>query len=173
MATPALVVSNNSQSGALRRAKLHAIPNCHLSSKHHKDSDDLDRSICRVLVNHSVELIVLAGYMKKLGPVTLQRFEGRILNTHPSLLPQFGGRGMYGNRVHAAVLASGAKYTGISIHLVVSEYDKGSVVAQRQIAVQPRDTAETLGKRVQAQERSFLIETLQAIIDQEILLPIR
>ena len=170
-ATLALVISNNSQSGALRRAQRHALPHCHLSAKQHPDEGALDHAIGNALERHGVELIVLAGYMKKLGPHTLKRFEGRILNTHPSLLPKFGGQGMYGNRVHAAVLAADEAITGVSIHLVDADYDTGPVLAQCEIPVQPGDTVESLAHRVQAQERAFLVETLQGIIDQRIVLP--
>jgi phosphoribosylglycinamide formyltransferase-1 len=98
--------------------------------------------------------------MKKIGPQTLDRFRGRILNTHPALLPKFGGTGMYGLHVHRAVLAAGDVTTGASVHVVSEEYDEGPVLAQREVAVEPTDTPETLAARVQTHERSLVVQTL-------------
>ena len=109
--------------------------------------------------------MVLAGYMKRVGPHTLARFRGRILNTHPALLPKFGGQGMYGLHVHRAVLAAGERVTGASIHLVTEEYDAGPVIAQCHVPIAGGDTPETLARRVQERERAFLVETLGAIAD--------
>ena len=106
---------------------------------------------------------MLAGYMKKLGARTLEAFKGRILNTHPALLPRFGGQGMYGNRVHQAVLDAGETVTGITIHHVDAEYDAGPQFAQVEGPVEPGDTVESLAERVQARERRFLVETLGEI----------
>jgi phosphoribosylglycinamide formyltransferase-1 len=146
---PVVVIANNSQSGVAPRAKRHSIPLCHLSGKTHPAPEALDRAISQTLEHHAANLVLLAGYMKKLGPCTLTRFGGRVLNTHPALLPKFGGRGMYGARVHAAVLASGEAITGVSIHLVEAEYDKGALLAQCEVPVMAKDTVETLACRVQ------------------------
>ena len=94
----AVVVSNNGDSGALRRARQAGVQAVHLSSKTHEDPAALDAAIRGVLVAADVDVVFLAGYMKKLGPLVLRAFEGRILNTHPALLPRFGGPGMYGDR---------------------------------------------------------------------------
>src|SRR5262249_29676812 len=103
----AVVVSNNSDSGALRRARQAGVRALHLSSKTHEDPAALDAAIRDALVAADVDVVFLAGYMKKLGPLVLRAFERRILNTHPALLPRFGGPGMYGDRVFEAVLAAG------------------------------------------------------------------
>lgn len=158
-----VVISNNSQSGAARRAKRHGIEFAHLSGRTHPDPVALDRAICATLRNNDVNLIVLAGYMKKLGPLTLQAFSGHIVNTHPALLPSFGGEGMYGQNVHAAVLKAGVSKTGVTIHLVDEHYDTGSVVAQREVPVLSTDDVDTLSNRVQAREKSLLIEILGAM----------
>ncbi|HEU5194409.1 MAG TPA: formyltransferase family protein, partial [Methylomirabilota bacterium] len=110
-----------------------------------------------------VDLVVLAGYMKKLGPRTLAHFRGRIINTHPALLPKFGGRGMYGLHVHGAVLAAGEKTTGASVHLVDEEYDTGRIVAQCEVDVRAGDTPETLAERVQRHERALLVDVLARV----------
>jgi phosphoribosylglycinamide formyltransferase-1 len=159
----AVVISNNSDSGALRRARAAGVPAVRLSSVTHPDPEALDRAILEALTGAGVEVVLLAGYMKKLGARVLRAYRGRILNTHPALLPRFGGQGMYGNRVHEAVLAAGESETGVSVHLVDAEYDTGPVLAQCRVPVLPGDSVETLAARVQASERTFLVETLAEI----------
>src|SRR3954451_3698286 len=107
-----VVISNNSASGALARARTAGIATVHISGVAHPDPGELDRAITAELQHHGAELVVLVGYMRKLGPRTLGAFDGRILNVHPALLPNFGGTGMYGQRVHEAVLAAGESVTG-------------------------------------------------------------
>lgn len=167
----AVVIGNNSGSGAARRATKHAIPFVHLSGHTHPDPAELDVAIRDALIAHNVELVLLAGYMKKIGPETLHAFAGRMINTHPALLPKFGGQGMYGSNVHAAVLASGDHTTGISVHFVDGDYDTGRVLAQREVPVEPGDDAGTLAARVQSNERPFLIEVLQRIATGALVLP--
>jgi phosphoribosylglycinamide formyltransferase-1 len=168
-----VVISNNSQSGAVERAQRHSIPWVHLSSTTHTDERRLDEAIRDKLIVEDVRLVLLAGYMKKLGPATLRAFAGRIINTHPALLPKHGGQGMYGSRVHNAVLASGATVTGISVHLVDEDYDTGRVLAQREVPVKPGDDLRSLSARVQHAERDFLVEVLQQIADGTIAIAFR
>jgi phosphoribosylglycinamide formyltransferase-1 len=123
------------------------------------------------MVAKGVELIVLSGYLRQLGPRTLRRYEGRILNIHPGPLPQFGGHGMYGRRVHEAVIAAGVAQSGIVIHLVDGEYDRGPVIAQRGVPVEAGDTAEALEARVTALEPAFFVETLRRIAEGGLKLP--
>jgi phosphoribosylglycinamide formyltransferase-1 len=158
-----VVVSNNSGSGAMARVTRYRIPCAHLSSQTHPDPELLDRAIAGVLSAHEPDVVLLAGYMKKLGPHTLEAYRGKVINTHPSLLPRFGGRGMYGKHVHTAVIDAGELVTGISVHLVDCDYDTGRVLAQRTVPVEPGDDADTLAERVQSFERPFLIEVLQRI----------
>ncbi|HWO08453.1 MAG TPA: phosphoribosylglycinamide formyltransferase [Polyangiaceae bacterium] len=166
-----LIVSNNSRSGAAQRAEKHQIPFVHLSGQTHPAPAALDAAILEALVEQRADIVFLAGYMKKLGPRTLAHFRGRILNTHPALLPKFGGLGMYGARVHAAVLAAGDRVTGVSVHLVESEYDSGPVLAQCQVPVLPGDDVEALAARVQMRERQFVVETLARLARGERLEP--
>jgi phosphoribosylglycinamide formyltransferase-1 len=98
--------------------------------------------------------------MKKLGPSVLAAYAGKIFNTHPALLPKHGGRGMYGNRVHEAVLAAKESETGASIHLVDADYDTGRVIAQCRVPVAPTDSVDTLAARVQERERELVVDTL-------------
>jgi phosphoribosylglycinamide formyltransferase-1 len=159
----AVVISNNADSGALRRARAAGLAAQHLSGRTHESADALDRAICRTLCEHRVDLVLLAGYMKKLGPATLDAFRGRVVNTHPALLPKFGGQGMFGLHIHRAVIAAGEQTTGVTVHLVDAGYDTGPVVAQARVAVEPGDTPESLAARVQAREREFLVEVLAEI----------
>ena len=159
----AVIISNNSNSGALRRARKAGIPRFHLSGATHPEAAALDRAILGALQEHGVDVVVLAGYMKMLGPAVLSRYEGRVLNVHPALLPKFGGKGMYGRRVHEAVLASGESITGASVHVVDAEYDHGPVVAQIEVPVLGGDTVESLSARVLEREHELLVETLQKV----------
>jgi phosphoribosylglycinamide formyltransferase-1 len=128
------------------------------------DPEDVDGAICQALIDHEVDLVVLAGYLRKIGPRTRAAFAGRIINTHPAPLPAFGGPGMYGERVHQAVLTAGARQSAATIHLIDEDYDTGPVIAERPVAVHPDDTAATLQARVQAAERDLLVSTLVALI---------
>lgn len=164
-ATPCVVISNNREAEALTRAERAAIPRYHLSSKTHPDPEQLDAEILATLRRHHADFVLLAGYMRKLGPRTLAYYRGRVLNIHPALLPKYGGPGMYGERVHAAVLAAGDQETGVTIHLVDEEYDHGAIVAQCRVPVLAGDTVESLAARVLEREHSLLVETLAQIAD--------
>jgi len=163
-----VVVSNNGDSGALVKAREAGVQAVHLSSRTHGDPAALDAAIRSVLVAADVDVVFLAGYMKKLGPFVLGTFEGNILNTHPALLPRFGGRGMYGDRVFEAVLEAGEPESGISIHLVDPEYDTGPIVRQCRVPVLPGDSLNDLKDRVRAREKEFVVETLAGIAKGEI-----
>jgi phosphoribosylglycinamide formyltransferase-1 len=108
--------------------------------------------------------------MKRLGPRTLAAFPARILNTHPALLPRFGGHGMFGDRVFEAVLAAGESESGASVHLVDADYDTGAVVGQERVPVLPGDSVESLKTRVQTSERELVVKTLAAIASGELVL---
>ena len=150
-----VVISNNSQSRAINRARSQDLPWAHLSSRTHPDPADLDSAILKCLEAHQTDLVVLAGYMKKLGACTLEAYANRIINIHPALLPAFGGRGMYGEHVHEAVIASGARVTGATVHLVDEHHDTGPIVAQEVVKVYEDDTPESVARRVLAVEHSL------------------
>ena len=169
-AQPCVVISNNSRSNALARAKREEIPGYHMSGKTHPSPAQLDRGMLDRLEKHGVNLLILAGYMRLLGPLTISRYRGRILNIHPALLPRFGGKAMYGKAVHEAVLAAGERVTGVTVHLVDEEYDHGQIVAQCQVPVSRDDTANSLAERVLRREHEFYVETLQRIESGEIAL---
>ena len=156
-----VVVSNNRESPALDFARREAIAAHYLNEANCAPSDNADQAIARTLDAHGVDLVVLSGYMRKLGPLTLQRYPGRILNIHPCPLPKFGGRGMYGMNVHKAVLAAGESVSAITIHVVDGEYDQGPVVAETAIPVLPGDTPEDLAQRVSKAEPDFFVDVLR------------
>ena len=164
----AVVISNNGDAGALRRARQAGVQAVHLSGKTHADPSELDAAIRNALRAADVDVVFLAGYMKKLGPLVLGAFAGRILNTHPALLPRFGGPGMYGDRVFAAVLEAGVAVSGVSILLVDADYDTGATVRQCTVPVLPGDSLEDLKARVQAREKAFVVETLAEIANGNI-----
>ena len=170
-AVAGVVISNNGDAEALVRARQYGIPSGHLSGATHPDPLRLDAAILDALVSHDVELVVLTGYLKKLGPQTLRRFAGRVLNIHPALLPRFGGQGMYGRRVHEAVLAAGERETGVTIHLADDEYDHGRIVAQCRVPVLAGDTVDALAERVLEREHAFLVETLARVVSGAVTLP--
>jgi len=167
-AEPCVVISNNSAAQVLDRAQAARVPAYHLSSQVHPDPARLDEAILATLEKHRVDVIVLAGYMKKLGPKTLARYRGRVLNIHPALLPKFGGHGMYGHHVHEAVLAAGETQSGATVHVADEEYDRGRILAQKKVPVMADDTAESLAARVLQVEHQLYAETLQRIARGEI-----
>jgi phosphoribosylglycinamide formyltransferase-1 len=164
-----LMVSNMRKAPALAWAAEAGVPALCIPTQ--ADPAAADAALAGQMAAHGVELIVLSGYLRQLGPATLSRYAGRILNIHPGPLPAFGGHGMYGRRVHEAVLAAGVAQSGVAIHLVDEEYDRGPVIAERAVAVQPGDTPETLEARVTALEPAFFVETLRAIASGAIVLP--
>ena len=166
-ATPVLVISNNAHAGALRHARHAAIPAKHLSRRHcNNDPVQLDLAMRDTLRAAAADWVILAGYMRPVGPHTLQAWPRRILNIHPGKLPAFGGRGMYGDRVHSAVLASGADSTTVTVHYVDAQYDQGAIIAEKTIPVHARDTAETLSARVKRLEHSFYAEVIARVLEQ-------
>jgi phosphoribosylglycinamide formyltransferase-1 len=165
-----VVISNNGSSGALSRAGAAGVPVHHLSSVTHPDPSALDAAITAALTEQQVDVVFLAGYMKRLGPSALAAFPGRILNTHPALLPRFGGQGMFGDHVFEAVLASGESESGVSVHLVEAGYDTGRVIRQVRVPVYPADSVESLKSRVRESERAAVVQTLAAIARGELVL---
>jgi len=146
LAKVVLVASNRADSPALIRAATASIDIANF------DAADDGGQLLELLRKFRVDLVVLAGYLKRIPPAVIREYAGRILNIHPALLPAFGGEGMYGARVHEAVIASGAKESGVTVHLVDDEYDRGAIVAQWRIPIDRSDTPDTLAARVLAVE---------------------
>ncbi len=162
------VISNNSDSMALQRAKNEGIDGYHLSVKTEGTEELLAEKLLYVLQKYNVDMIFLAGYMRLLHHSILETYHNRIFNIHPALLPKFGGKGMYGMNVHQAVLDAGEKETGVTIHRVNVEYDSGEIVAQTKVPVLENDTAEVLADRVLQREHEFLVEIISDIVDGKI-----
>lgn len=163
-----LVVSNNSDAGALQRARTHGIPDLHLSSKQFDSQEKFDTRLLEVLAEYKVDLVILAGYMKLLSPSVVSAYRHRMLNIHPALLPSFGGKGMYGLRVHQAVIESGAKFSGVTVHVVDEQYDHGPIVAQQVVPVMDDDTPEILAKRVLVQEHQIYKQVIQLFAEHRV-----
>lgn len=164
-----LLVSNNRKSGALAFAQARGVP--HLCIPTERDPAAADLALRDALAGAGAELVVLSGYLRKLGPATLARYHNRIINIHPGLLPEFGGEGMYGRRVHEAVIAAGAPLSGATIHLVDEEYDRGPVLARRELVLEPGETVDSLEARITTLEPLFFVETLTAIAAGDLVLP--
>lgn len=154
----ALVVSNKADAGALRRAEARGIPTALVSGRA-ADAAPMEA----LFEEHQVDLVVLAGYLRLVPPALVRRMRGRILNVHPALLPAFGGPGMYGARVHQAVLAAGAALSGPTVHFVDEQYDHGAIVAQWPVPVLADDTAETLAARVLRAEHLLFPRIVDAV----------
>jgi phosphoribosylglycinamide formyltransferase-1 len=164
-----LVVSNKKDAPALIFAREHALETLCIPTI--ADPAGADERLARALTDAGVDLVILSGYLRRLGPRTLRVFGGRILNIHPALLPRHGGQGMFGRRVHEAVLAARDSTTGASVHLVDDEYDHGEVVARIELPIHPGDTAETLERRVMVAEPRLFVHTLQRIAAGSLRLP--
>ncbi|MBN1779947.1 phosphoribosylglycinamide formyltransferase [bacterium] len=156
-----VVISNNPEAGALVTARENNIPAIVVSKKDYTDRTAFVRAMLTPLSEHRVEMVILAGYMKKIPPEVVDAFEHRILNIHPALLPSFGGQGMYGHHVHEAVLVQGCRVTGVTVHLVDRDYDRGPIVAQRCVPVEEGDTPDTLAARVLKVEHQIFSESIQ------------
>ncbi len=159
-----LVASNRSDSPALIRAATASIDIASF------DAADDGSQLLELLRKFRIDLVVLAGYLKRVPPLVIREYAGRIINIHPALLPAFGGEGMYGARVHEAVLASGARESGVTVHVVDNEYDRGPVVAQWRVPVEASDTPESLAARVLAVEHIVyprVVEMVALLINTE------
>lgn len=168
-ALPVVVIANNPSCQALERARRESIPNYVANTQTCTEYDSTpDKYILECLLEHQVELLILAGYMKKIGSDIIREFAGRIVNIHPSLLPKYGGQGMYGSHIHEAVLAADEKETGVTVHLVEEEYDQGPILAQKKVPVERYDTVAKLAARVLETEHKLLVETLDKVIRGEI-----
>lgn len=164
-ATPALLISNNVGSKALNWANDINMRSAVINSSNAYEPDE---AIAGLLEDFEIDIVVCSGYMKLIGPRTIASVHGAILNTHPALLPKYGGKGMYGRHVHQAVFDAKDTETGITIHLVDGEYDHGRVIAQKRLPVENGESVESIEEKVKAAEPDFYIETLQKILSGEL-----
>ena len=149
-----LVIASKSKAGGLDRARQRGVPAVAIPRRDHPDVSDFNDAIHAELARHEIDLIALLGF---LSPFEIRgRFEGRVMNVHPALIPAFAGKGFYGRRVHDAVLESGVKITGATVHFADDHYDQGPIILQEAVPVHEDDTPESLAARVQAAERRLL-----------------
>lgn len=158
-----LVVSDNENAFALERAKIHDIPTYVIKNK---TTDEIDSELACLLENYDIDLIVLVGYLKMIGKRLIDKYT--IINTHPSLLPKFGGKGMYGMNVHKAAIAAKEKISGPTIHFVNDKYDEGNIISQTEVKLDENETPESLAKKVQAAEKIQLVNVLKEFISTKI-----
>jgi len=164
-----ILVTNRRGVAALDFAAEHGVPGRVIPTL--PDPEAADAALAAALKDAGAELVILSGYLRKLGPRTLAAFPNRILNIHPALLPNYGGQGMYGRRVHEAVAAAGEATTGATVHIVDGEYDQGPVIASCRVALAPGDDAETIERKVTAVEPALFVDTLRRICAGELVLP--
>jgi phosphoribosylglycinamide formyltransferase-1 len=166
------VASNNSTAPALDKARAAGIPAYHVSAKTEKSvggEDGVASRLIGLLGNHPADLLVLAGYMKKVPDAVLARMKNRVINIHPALLPEFGGAGMYGQHVHEAVVRAGKAFSGMTIHMVNEHYDEGQIILQRRVEIPAvAAAAEEVGRRVLALEHDSYWRVLKAFADGDI-----
>jgi formyltetrahydrofolate-dependent phosphoribosylglycinamide formyltransferase len=158
------LVTNNPNAGAIGRAKKHDIPVAVIRREAFPNDIEYERNLLEHLKALETDLIVLAGYLKKIPSSLLREYPNRVINIHPALLPKHGGKGFYGRRVHEAVIANNESVSGCTVHVVTEEYDQGPILGQRTVSVLPDDTPEELQKRVLEQEHQLLPEVIQQIL---------
>ena len=157
------LIAGRSNIGAQEVAKRYGIPEVVINKKEFSTTGEWDAQLCEQIEDWGADWVLLSGYLTLLGRRVLGSYPNRVLNTHPALLPKYGGKGMYGRKVHEAVLAAGDRVTGVTLHLVTAEYDEGPILAQIEIPVEPGDTPESLETRVVEAEKRFVVDTLAAL----------
>ena len=164
-----IVISNNPNCGAIIFADKNAISTLIINKSRYPDSGSRDIILEKTLLKAKVHLICLAGYMKMLPKNIVANFENRILNVHPALLPDFGGKGFYGMKVHESIIQSKVAVSGATVHFVDNQYDHGPIVAQEKISIKKEDTANSLAKKVLAIEHSIYPEVVKAFCENRII----
>jgi phosphoribosylglycinamide formyltransferase 1 len=162
------VASNNSGSGALEKARAAGVPAFHVSAKTEGSEDGVAARLLSLVDEHKPDLLVLAGYMKKVPDAVLARMRNRVINIHPALLPDFGGAGMYGEKVHEAVVRAGRNESGMTTHMVNEHYDEGQVILQRRVKIPAGADAAEVARLVLALEHDSYWRVLKAFADGDI-----
>ena len=162
----AVVITNNPDSVVYDWCIKNAIDVVCINGNTHLDESERDRAIYDTLLKAKTDLIVLSGYMKKIGETTLAGYSNRILNIHPSLLPSHGGKGLFGDKVHQSVIDSGDRKSGATVQFINEEYDEGPIFSQQTVDVVNGETAETLKVKVQAIEGELYLSSIKRILDE-------
>lgn len=163
-----IVISNIADAYGIERAKAAEIQTAIIPHRDYQSREDFEEAVQTELTKHDIDLICLAGFMRILTPGFIQKWPNKIINTHPSLLPKFGGEGMFGHHVHQAVIDAGEKESGSTIHFVIPEVDKGEIILQKRVALEDGDTAESLEKRVLMQEHIAYPEAIRKIASERL-----
>ncbi len=161
----AVLISNKSDAGAFEIARARNIPTSHLSLKLFASEEKFAEAMLHVLSEHQTEFIALAGYLKRIPVQVVLQYHNRMANIHPALLPAFGGAGMYGHYVHEAVLASGVKVSGATVHVVNEEFDRGPIIMQKTVDINPEDTPDSLAAKVLTVEHEIFPLALKAFAE--------
>ena len=162
-----LCLSNRSQCGAMEFARQQGIATLHITEKQFGTFDEFAAAMVKQLKDAQIDIVLLAGYMRKVPDAVVKAFPDKMLNIHPALLPKFGGEGMYGLFVHTAVLEAGETESGATVHIVNEEYDKGKILLQRTVPVLPGDTPETLAARVLECEHRLYPYALEKLLAEQ------
>ncbi|MCL2511227.1 MAG: phosphoribosylglycinamide formyltransferase [Bacteroidales bacterium] len=160
IATVALIISNRKEAYVLERAKSLQIPAYHLSKEQFATGDD----VLALLQEYRIDFIVLAGFLLLIPQKLIQAFPNAIVNVHPALLPKFGGKGMYGSRVHEAVIAAGERESGITVHFVNEKFDDGAHILQATCPVAADDTPDTLAKKIHQLEYEYFPKAIERVL---------
>jgi phosphoribosylglycinamide formyltransferase-1 len=164
----ALLVSTNDMHGAVAHARDANVKTLILPPADFENPEDWDHQVSDALYHEGVSVVCLAGYLRRVTSVLLEAFPRRILNVHPSLLPSFGGQGMYGNRVHKAVLEHGCRVSGCTVHFLDDRYDTGAIISQHCVPVEDDDTPESLGSRVQTAEHRIYPQAIELVLQDQL-----
>ena len=162
-----LCLSNRSQCGAMEFASQHGIATVHITEKQFRTFDEFATAMVKHLKEAQIDIVLLAGYMRKVPDAAVKAFPDKMLNIHPALLPKFGGEGMYGIHVHSAVLDAGETQSGATVHFVNEEYDKGKILLQRTVPVLPGDTPDILAARVLECEHQLYPDALEKLLTMQ------
>jgi phosphoribosylglycinamide formyltransferase-1 len=163
-----VVISNKPGVFALERAARHGIPALVIDNRQYASAEAFARAILESLLVHQIDLLCLAGFLRILDRCVVDQFPSRMLNIHPALLPAFGGKGMYGHHVHEAVLASGAKFSGATVHMVTPETDVGPIIAQDIVPIDDTDTPESLAAKVLTVEHRIYPQAVRLVLEDRI-----
>lgn len=164
----AMVVTDRRDAGVRERAALFDIPSVVIRPRDFDSEAEYVARLFALLESYRVEFVALAGYLKMIPSEIVQRFKHRITNIHPALLPSFGGKGMYGRRVHEAVLEHGVRWTGVTVHLVDEEYDTGPIILQEPVPVYPSDSVDELAARVLKVEHKLYPQAVDLLVQRRI-----
>ncbi|RXK12762.1 phosphoribosylglycinamide formyltransferase [Halarcobacter mediterraneus] len=158
-----LIISNNTNANVLKKAEVKNIPNFVVNNNKFPN-ENLDEKITQLMEKFKVDYIFLSGYMKKIEENLVKKFENKIINSHPALLPKFGGKGMYGINVHKAVIEAGEKKSGCTVHFVNENYDEGKFILQKELILKENETVDSLEEKIKLLERETIVEAFKTIV---------